>query len=517
MKQTMRRHLSLILVLSLLMGLLATPVWATEPQTGSGTIYNPLCLDRVLMEAEDNTIEAPSAGASSTVTFVSVQEAAEQMRDAMAARQTSFTMYIYSPSGLPDVGETLMPMAYSEELSTGSFTGDYLQWSWIKGSYNWTSYGNGNYAIQMQMQYYTTAAQEQTFQAELEALLDSLNLSGKSDYYKYCAIYDYVTSHVSYDTAALNRVEAGTSSTEDYQIFSAYGALHNGLAVCQGYATLLYAMCRSMGLSVRVITGTSSGGNHAWNIVALGGSYYNLDATWDSERGNGSHVYFLRGSSNFTGHTAFSSYLTSAFLEAYPISNGDYQKTAADEKIVLQYQDVSEDSYYYTAVADMTERGLFNGVTKYSFQPDTSMTRAMLITVLWRMAGQPDAGTNSGFQDVDSGSYYAKAVTWAANLGIAKGVSATSFQPNESLTREQLITFLYRYAQAMGYNTAAYNNLAKYTDISQAGSFSIPAFRWAVGAGIVQGTGTTLLNPKQTANRAQGATMLYRFLTYYGK
>jgi hypothetical protein len=108
-------------------------------------------------------------------------------------------------------------------------------------------------------------------------------------------------------------------------------------------------------------------------------------------------------------------------------------------------------------------------------------------------------------------------VTWAATKGIAKGVTATTFQPEQELTREQLVTFLYRYAQTMGYNTSAYNNLAKYKDISQAGSYSIPAFRWAVGAGIIQGTTDTQLGPRQTATRAQGTTMLYRFLTYYGK
>jgi hypothetical protein len=521
MKRTMRGHLSLLMVLSLLMGLLATPVWAEEPQSGSGSAYNPLCpetLIEAVQEAEwEGAVEAPSHAASATATYVNTQTAAEQMRDAMVARKTSFTLYIYSPSGIPDIKNTILPLACSEDLSTGIFTGDYLQWSWIKCNWNYAAYGNGNYAFQMELRYYTTAAQEQTFQTQLEALMDRLDLWEKSDYYKYCGIYDYVTSNVSYDTAALKRVEAGTAREGDYLIFSAYGALDDGWAVCQGYATLIYAMCRSMGLPVRVITGTGGGGNHAWNIVGLRGWYYNMDATWDSEKGAGSRAYFLRGSSNFAGHTASSDYLTNTFTSAYPISSGDYQKAAADEGSVLRFRDVSESSYYYTPVANMTARGLLNGVSKYSFEPETYMTRAMLITVLWRMAGQPSAGTNSGFQDVSAGSYYAQAVTWAASKGIAQGVTATSFQPEQDLTREQLVTFLYRYAQTMGYNTAAYNNLAKYTDVSQTGSYAIPAFRWAVGAGIIQGVTDTQLGSRQTATRAQGTTMLYRFLNYYGK
>jgi hypothetical protein len=275
-------------------------------------------------------------------------------------------------------------------------------------------------------------------------------------------------------------------------------------------------MCHSLDLPVRVITGTGGGGNHAWNIVALDGLFYNVDATWDSDRSVENRNYFLRGSSNFAGHAASSAYLTSTFQSTYPISDEDYQVVNADTAWVMPFEDVPEGSYYYTPVAEMTERGLFEGVTSTSFQPGTSMTRAMLITVLWRMAGQPDAGTNSGFQDVSASSYYAQAVTWAASKGIAQGYTTTSFRPNQVLTREQLVTFLYRYAQAMGYSTSAYNNLAKFTDVSKTSSYAIPSFRWAVGAGVIEGVSDTQLGGHMTATRAQGATMLYRFLSYYG-
>jgi hypothetical protein len=430
----------------------------------------------------------------------------------MVARQTTVTLYIYSPTEVPDLQNTILPLAYSEELATGNCTGDYLRWSWYKVSWSPIYYGSGQYVFQVKMQYYTTADQEQTFQTELEALMDSLDLWEKSDYYKYYGIYDYITTNVHYDTAALERVDSENAQEGDYLIFSAYGALNNGWAVCQGYATLLYAMCRSMDLSVRVITG----GNHAWNIVALNDLYYNMDATWDSDKDVDDRNYFLRGSSNFAGHTASNAYLTSDFQSAFPISQEDYQVMYADTVWAMPFRDVPQNSYYYTPVAEMTERGLFEGVTSTSFQPGTSMTRAMLITVLWRMAGQPNVGTNSGFQDVSASSYYARAVTWAASKGIAQGFTATSFGPNQVLTREQLVTFLYRYARTMGYSTSAYNNLAKYTDVSTTTSYAIPSFRWAVGAGIIEGVTDTQLGPRQTATRAQGATMLYRFLSYYG-
>jgi transglutaminase-like putative cysteine protease len=518
--QSIRGGLSLLMVLSILMGLLATPVWATEPELSSDSVYNALCPESLIEETEqdeEDSAEAPSFGSSVTATYVNTQRAAEQLRDAMIARQSAVTLYIYSPVGVPDLKGTILPMAYSEELSNGIFAGDYLQWSWYKVSWDPLSYGNGQYVFQLKLQYYTTAAQEQAFQTELEDVLDSLDLEGKSDYTKYYEIYDYITTNVHYDTEALERVSDGFPQEGDYLIFTAYGALNNNWAVCQGYATLLYAMCRSLDLPVRVITGTGGGGNHAWNIVGLDGLYYNMDSTWDSDRPADKRNYFLRGSLNFDGHKASDAYLTSAFQATYPISQEDYQEVVnADTAWVMPFADVSESSYYYTPVAEMTERGLFEGVTSTSFQPGAYMNRAMLITVLWRMAGEPDVGTNSGFQDVPASSYYAKAVTWAASKGIAQGYTATTFRPSQNLTREQLVTFLYRYAQTMGYSTSAYNDLTKFADVSTTGSYAIPAFRWAVGAGIIEGISDTQLGPKRTATRAQGATMLYRFLNYYG-
>jgi len=271
-----------------------------------------------------------------------------------------------------------------------------------------------------------------------------------------------------------------------------------------------------MGLPVRIVTGTdSAGAKHAWNLASLGGVWYNLDPTWDGKTSSSTRNYFLKGSSSFTGHTPEARYETAEFQAAYPIAGSDYVPTAADDTPVCQFRDVATTAYYYSAVQEMADRGLFNGVNRYTFQPDGTMTRAMLVTVLWRLAGQPEVAGSSVFTDVASDSYYAEAVAWAYEKGITKGVEDTLFAPNSTLTREQLATFLYRYAEKMGYNISASDKLRDFTDVSQASSYAVTALRWAVGAGIIKGISETALSPGGSALRCQMAVMLSRFISYY--
>ena len=172
--------------------------------------------------------------------------------------------------------------------------------------------------------------------------------------------------------------------------------------------------------------------------------------------------------------------------------------------------------YYYDAVQEMAERGLFYGTTNYTFSPDGSMTRAMLVTVLWRLAGEPTPAQSTSFTDIPSDSYYAQSVAWAYETGITQGITSTTFAPERSLTRQELATFLYRYAQQMGYSTTAYNPLSKFSDKDAVGDFALSSMRWAVGAKIIQGMDSSTLQPEGTATRAQTATMLSRFIAYYG-
>ena len=152
--------------------------------------------------------------------------------------------------------------------------------------------------------------------------------------------------------------------------------------------------------------------------------------------------------------------------------------------------------------------GLMDGVSATQFAPDANMTRAMLVTILWRMEGEPVVNYLLPFTDVDGGAWYAEAVRWAASEGIVTGVSAIEFAPNAEITREQLAAILHRYAGEPA--TAA--NLDAFTDAASVSAYAVDAMSWCVEQGIITGTTATTLDPQGTATRAQCAAMLMRFM-----
>ena len=176
-----------------------------------------------------------------------------------------------------------------------------------------------------------------------------------------------------------------------------------------------------------------------------------------------------------------------------------------------QFSDLASGSWYYEAVRSALKNGLMNGTSAHTFSPDMPMTRAMLVTILWRMAGQPDAKA-SPFADVVSGSWYAKAVYWAYDRGLVTGVSETAFAPNEPVTREALVTILYRYAALKQNLPAAGDELSRFADGKQVSAFARNAVNWALQTGLLTGVSKTKLSPKGLATRAQIAVLLERFL-----
>lgn len=178
------------------------------------------------------------------------------------------------------------------------------------------------------------------------------------------------------------------------------------------------------------------------------------------------------------------------------------------------FVDVPKDAWYYDAVRYVNESGLMAGTSANTFAPDLTTTRGMIVTILYRLEGSPnieDEIWGYPFQDVDANAYYAMAVYWARMNGIVAGYSDELFGPNDTITREQMATILYRYAQYKGYNTTAKADLSKYTDAAQVGSYAVDAIRWANAEGLVSGTSSTTLSPKGSATRAQVAVILTRF------
>ena len=175
-----------------------------------------------------------------------------------------------------------------------------------------------------------------------------------------------------------------------------------------------------------------------------------------------------------------------------------------------QFADLTSGSWYYGGVRYALENGLMTGTSARTFAPDRPVTRAMLVTILWRLAGEP-YGRVSPFEDVLPGSWYAQAVSWAYDKGIVTGVTATSFQPGAPVTREQLCAILCRYAALTGKNTAASAPLDAFTDRAQVSAYAEASVRWALQAGLLTGVGDGRLAPRSGATRAQLAVLLQRF------
>ena len=178
----------------------------------------------------------------------------------------------------------------------------------------------------------------------------------------------------------------------------------------------------------------------------------------------------------------------------------------------LPFTDVARGDWFFDDVRYVYETGLMNGVTATRFAPYGSTTRGMIVTILYRMEGQPSVSRDCPFTDVASGSYYERAITWAAANGIVTGHSGTIFAPDANITREQLAAILYRYAVYKGLDVSVgeNTNILSYEDFASLSEYAIPAMQWACGAGILYGFGGSLL-PDAPANRLQAAAILHRF------
>ena len=181
----------------------------------------------------------------------------------------------------------------------------------------------------------------------------------------------------------------------------------------------------------------------------------------------------------------------------------------------IAFSDVKETAWYFGAVNYAVSKGLFNGMSETTFEPNTPMSRAMLVTVLWRYEGSPKEGANT-FTDVPADRWYTDAVAWAAANGIVGGVGSGRFDPNSSITREQMAAILFRYAQGKGYDTGRRGDLTPFPDRARVSDWARDAIEWAVAEGIIGGSDGRLL-PRGSATRAQVAAILMRFIEKFAK
>ena len=253
-------------------------------------------------------------------------------------------------------------------------------------------------------------------------------------------------------------------------------------------------------------------------IQTVGGEAFNPEETYtivtNDFMGAGGDTYyaFKAASSGYDSGVPLDEvvmdYITSELKGV--VSKAQYGET--DNRIhTISYNDVKAGDWYANAVNYVTLTGLMNG-TGDGFSPNLAINRGMMVTVLYRMAGSPEVTAENPFTDVPADTWYTDAVIWASENGITAGTSETTFSPTNSLTREQLATFFYRFADFENPDPIEITGeLTGFTDADQVASYATDAMKWAIGEGLISGTTETTLSPKATATRAQVATILMRY------
>ena len=253
-------------------------------------------------------------------------------------------------------------------------------------------------------------------------------------------------------------------------------------------------------------------------IQTVGGEAFNPEETYtivtNDFMGAGGDTYyaFKAASSGYDSGVPLDEvvmdYITSELKGV--VSKAQYGET--DNRIhTISYNDVKAGDWYANAVNYVTLTGLMNG-TGDGFSPNLAINRGMMVTVLYRMAGSPEVTAENPFTDVPADTWYTDAVIWASENDITAGTSDTTFSPTNSLTREQLATFFYRFADFENPDPIEITgDLTGFTDAGQVASYATDAMKWAIGEGLISGTNETTLSPKATATRAQVATILMRY------
>ena len=186
---------------------------------------------------------------------------------------------------------------------------------------------------------------------------------------------------------------------------------------------------------------------------------------------------------------------------------------------ISAFTDAEPKAWYHDGVHYVLDKGIMNGTGNGRFEPNTTTSRAMVVTILWRMEGEPASDYAVTFADVESDTWYTQAVRWAAQNGIVNGYSDAAFGPSDPITREQLATILYRYAQGKGADVSVGEdtNILSYDDVLAISAYAVSATQWAAGAGLMTGRTASTLNPKDSATRTEIATIIMRYCTQIAK
>ena len=315
------------------------------------------------VESESNPLYGFNSETSTEVTFESAQQTKvpetsgprlenfdlgiAYLRNAFVNRETHIEFGFYCDQPIDRAGDVIKNALFVH--TKNPIEGDYLKFQYRQ--YKVTRYlvASGSrycYLIFMDVVYMTDSAQEVAVSAAVSSLLGNLGVNSMDSYSKIKTIYNWICQNVSYDYAHVG-------NTEYLKQFSAYGALIEGTAVCQGYAVLLYRLLLESGVDVRVIPGTGNGALHAWNIAELNGVYYNLDSTWDA--GKDLYGYFLCSENDFLGHVRLDDYRTDAFMTSYPMSPKTYESEETTTPEITTQETTAEETEPEETTAEETK------------------------------------------------------------------------------------------------------------------------------------------------------------------
>ena len=276
-----------------------------------------------------------------------------------------------------------------------------------------------------------------------------------------------------------------------------------------------------------------------WTYIGGGGGGYNPPVTYYTlrfETGGGSDIPSVQGTYNtyidltqyvptWRGHTfifigwyterSLTNKVSGVYLTKDMTVYAGWRVDENPNTGANPFTDVSEKDWFYGDVMFVYENGLMLGTSKTLFSPHGTATRGMMATILWRMEGSPAPKGKNSFTDVESGKWYADAITWTAENGIFAGYGKDKFGPDDPITREQLAAIFYRYADYKGYDLTVKGNLDKFKDADKITDYAKTAMQWAVGSGLVKGKSGNLLDPQGMATRAEIAAMLHRFIEKY--
>lgn len=228
----------------------------------------------------------------------------------------------------------------------------------------------------------------------------------------------------------------------------------------------------------------------------------------------------------YSGAKSGSKYVLGYGRPKYPTSSGITTPTPTPEPLPTPtpapnpgpdgFIDVSESDWFYSSVVYAKEHSIMSGLTEDTFAPNQKLSRAQCATILYRLYGSPEVTYKQKFKDVKSGDWYASAVIWASNAGIVSGYGDGTFGSNDNVTREQMATMMYRYANYLALDTVPkMADIEGYSDANKVSAYALDATKWAVGYGLISGTTPTTLNPLGNTSRAECAAIAERFMGAY--